>query len=288
MSKACTVLTHRGLEPDADVQYGESSQEAFFSQLQRGFGLEFDFNITLDQQIVLLHDATLTRLSHGSDHRHVSSISSPDLMTYDLKPGHVCFWTDLAPQLAKSPSRYHAFHIKAAFQTPALLDLLAQTLSNWPQLWSKLVLFDLSVAAARQLKAMNKQLQVMASVSHQFDRLRYNQAVGGTLLAESTVLQSDHLYSGVWLDEWDLSDLDGATKEFITADYIHTWQGRGYLVGVVSPELHATSPGLLGQEAHPDASDPARWRRRLAKILAGRPDMICTDHPEYVRQQLGA
>ena len=40
------IITHRGLDPSYQNYYLESSIEAFDNQLNRGFGLEFDLQIT--------------------------------------------------------------------------------------------------------------------------------------------------------------------------------------------------------------------------------------------------
>ena len=56
----------------------------------------------------------------------------------------------------------------------------------------------------------------------------------------------------------------------------------GLSISLVTPELHATSPGLLGGEAHPDAQSRERFFERIGEIIALKPDWICTDYPEEV------
>ena len=90
----------------------------------------------------------------------------------------------------------------------------------------------------------------------------------------------------MWLDEWDLSDKAGGTKQFYTREVFQTFKNAGLLIGLVTPELHGTSPGLLGGEAHPDSKPLEQLLERIQTIIALGPDIICTDYPEEVRALL--
>jgi hypothetical protein len=56
---------------------------------------------------------------------------------------------------------------------------------------------------------------------------------------------------------------------------------EGLKVALVTPELHGTSPGLLGGEAHPDADKNCLFDR-IQEIIDLQPDALCTDYPEEV------
>jgi hypothetical protein len=122
-------------------------------------------------------------------------------------------------------------------------------------------------------------------VAHPYDIERYNQCVLGTLLSLEKVLSHKDLFSWVWLDEWDLADKDGGQKQFYTAEVFETLKDQGLKIALVTPELHGTSPGLLGGEAHPDA-DKSRLFGRIQETINLQPDALCTDYPEEVRQMI--
>ena len=51
----------------------------------------------------------------------------------------------------------------------------------------------------------------------------------------------------------------------------------------MTPELHGTSPGLLGGESHKHAANTEVLFERMREILSLEPDAICTDYPEEVK-----
>lgn len=279
-----TIVTHRGLESSIVDFFSESSYEAFKNQLERDYGIEFDFNVTADNQIVILHDMNLKRITVGRDERTIKSLPAAELRQVPLKKGRICFFADLAPLLLKSKANHHAFHIKAPHQTPENLRLIADSIAAFPQLEETFLLFDVSVDSAKLLHQLNPRLKLAPSVAHSYDIERYNSAVGGTLLSISQALENRGLFSGVWLDEWDLTDENGGTKQFYTAEVFKIFRDAGLLIGLVTPELHGTSPGLLGGEAHQDSMSFNTLFKRMAKIIDLRPDIVCTDYPSSVRE----
>ena len=86
------------------------------------------------------------------------------------------------------------------------------------------------------------------------------------------------VFDWVWLDEWDRTGPDGRPKELYTAELFDQFRKMEYQIAVVSPELHATSPGLLGDEVHPDAESEAALQSRVRQILSFGPDALCTDY----------
>src|SRR5258706_1377861 len=107
------VLTHRGLEPSKPNFYPESSLEAFQYQLQRGFGLEFDPNFVKDD-IVISHDATLKRITEGSDMRdfHDVTVAEATSIRYGtLVKGHMPTFDELMDLISKSTSNINALHL---------------------------------------------------------------------------------------------------------------------------------------------------------------------------------
>lgn len=120
------------------------------------------------------------------------------------------------------------------------------------------------------------------SVSHPFDIKRYNQAVSDTLISveEAIKYKKEGLYDWVWLDEWDRTDEDGGNKTLYNQEVFERLKSVGYKIALVTPELHGTSPRLLGGEAHPDAATKEKLFARIKEILSLSPDALCADYPE--------
>lgn len=279
------ILTHRGLQPSSPSFFSESSYEAFAAQLAEGFGIEFDFNLTQDQKIIIWHDSSLSRLTGSKDTRQLNQVSALELQQLVFKNGRVCFFEDLAPLLIQCSVPFHAFHLKGNFQNEKYLQILFLELKKWPSLLKKLFIFDLTPFAAKYLKEKLPELQLAASVSHPYDIERYNTAVKNTLLTMEEAIHYKELYEWLWLDEWDLNDKNGQKKLYTTENFALLRQ-YNFKIALVTPELHATSPGLLAAEAHPDAQNQERLLRRIQEILHLDPDAICTDYPIEVRKLL--
>ena len=254
------IITHRGLDPSKENYFAENSREAFADQLARGFGLEFDPRHAPDGRIVVAHRA-----------RDIALLGS-SLVTF----------RGLLQMIAESKSKaLHAIHLKADAQEVRFLDELYRELTEADE--GRYILFDLAIPAAEYLKRRDGRLHLAPSVSHSYDILRYNSAVGGTLLSLDEALSHRDLYDWVWLDEWDRTDRDEGVKKLYTPEIFARLREFGFNIALVTPELHATSPGLLGGEAHQDGATKAKLQKRLEEIIALHPDAVCTDYPDLVR-----
>jgi hypothetical protein len=281
------IITHRGLDPSKSNYFFESSFEAFLDQLSRRYGLEFDPQKTLDE-IVVLHDSNLKRISGGKDERLVKNVSAKELLGLDLGGCRLATLKELLGYIQEksSPDALSAIHLKNGFQADTKnLDALLRELENIDS--GKFIIFDITLETAEYLKAGNPALHLAPSVSHPYDIERYQSAVGGTLFSVEQVLARKDLFDWVWLDEWDLSDKNGGEKKLCTEETFSLFREAGIKIGLVTPELHGTSPGLLGGEAHPDARDQTALHKRFAEILALKPDAVCTDYPDLMREMAG-
>jgi hypothetical protein len=251
------VLTHRGLDPSRKGYFAESSLEAFEDQLARGYGLEFD----------LRPDLTI---SHSKD------------LTLAPEQGTLTTLPELLERIHTAGLR-SALHLKSYVQDdPALLDtLLSHDLSE-------VIIFDVTIKTAQYLKSKNPALTLAPSVAHPYDIERYNSAVGGTLYTIDEVLAHRELFDWAWLDEWDRADKNGGSKTFYNADTFARLREAGLKIALVTPELHGTSPGLLGGEAHEDARDHEALMARIEEIIDLKPDLVCTDYPDEVRTLIGS
>ena len=173
-----------------------------------------------------------------------------------------------------------ALHLKHMHQTPNCMNILLETLQTIDP--KKLIIFDVKVDAAKYLYSHNKQLQIAASVAHPYDIKRYNNAVGGTLMTIEDLIANKNIFTWAWLDEWDLTDKDNGIKSLYNKETFNRLRDQQIKIALVTPELHATSPGLVGNEAHQDAQNQERLSARFTRIINLQPDAICTDHPDYI------
>lgn len=280
------ILTHRGLDPDRKPYFGESSREAFSDQLLRGYGVEFDVHITRDKRIVILHDRTLQRISNDSDVRDIRDVPLADILSLSTPGATLLTLEELCELLIlhTQPGVWSALHLKHEHQNEDDVALIANTLKEVGL--KKCIIFDTTPAVAQQIHQSIPQVPLFASVAHPFDIARYNDAVGGTLMSIETFESHGALYAGAWLDEWDLRDEHGGTKHLYTEDVVRRLKKSSFMTAIVSPELHATSPALLGGESHEDATDMTRLESRWRSIAEHAPDALCTDYPDRLRTLL--
>ncbi|OHB13026.1 MAG: hypothetical protein A2Y49_00005 [Candidatus Zambryskibacteria bacterium RIFCSPLOWO2_12_39_8] len=251
------ILTHRGLDPAKKPYFPESSREAFEDQLGRGFGLEFDLQFTKDGQMIVSHDPVM-----------------------DLSNSHLISLSDLLSLIMKSGAELSALHLKHTWQKTEYLDKLLVELQKVDT--ERFIIFDVKIETAKYLKERNPKLHLASSVSHQYDIERYNGVVGGTLITIEEAIENKDLFDWVWLDEWDLTDKDGGVKSLYNKENFELLRKNNLKIALVTPELHATSPGLLGGESHQDAKDHQTLVKRLHEIITLKPDAICTDWPDLV------
>lgn len=289
------IITHRGLEPAKLDFYPESSLEAFADQLSRGFGIEFDPNFAKDG-IVVWHDPTLERLSDEQDKRSLSDLTVEELSQIKFwnknhtTEGRIPTFDEVMELIRNSESRINALHFKGKFQDPLKIALLINHLERYSDVLPKILIFDVKPQTAKTLLATFPDLQLAPSVAHQYDVGRYNSFVAETLIEtdEAAKMLKDGVFGKnpwVWLDEWDLADENGGTKQLYTKEVFDKMRAGGAKIALVTPELHGTSPHLLAGEAHPDApkGDTEKLFKRIKEILALQPDAICTDYPEEAK-----
>lgn len=284
MINKSNVITHRGLEPTKINFFSESSYEAFKDQLSRGFaGIEFDPNPTRDG-IIVFHDTNLTRITSGKDNRNIAELMTTEATSIPLPNGRIPRFDEVMNIIRNSDSTTNALHLKARFQNPEPLERLINALKKYEDILEKLIVFDVKEETAKKLKGIYPHLRLAPSVAHPYDIARYNDSVGGTLItiAAAIVLKQKGLINGVWGDEWDTIGINGKTKQLYTPDFFDRVHDAGMFAALVTPELHGTSPHLLGGESHSDAKDVPTLMERIKQIKDAGADYFCTDYPEEV------
>jgi hypothetical protein len=147
----------------------------------------------------------------------------------------------------------------------------------------RLLVFDAAPPAAIRLKTALPNIDLAASVAHPFDVQRYSTVTGGTLLTVDDVIRQRELYSWVWLDEWDRLGPFGSNKSLVDESTVKHLREYGFKIAAVSPELHASSPGLLAREVHESGSSPSRLEACWQSWASLDLDALCTDHASWLR-----
>lgn len=274
--RRCSVITHRGLDPARSHQLPESSLESFTDHILRGFSIEFDPFLSSDGCGYVSHD---TFVHIGGVQTHLSSLTSKRLDEMGVTKLDALF-----DAICSSDATNHALHLKGDRQQAPFLEYLATVFNQREQLKSKILVFDVPISIAIHLKEKCPGIQLGASVAHDYDIRRYNGCVHGTLLSVEEFLKNcPSIYQWAWLDEWDNVDgLPGAKKTLISPSLIEILHNHAIKVAAVSPELHATSPGLLGGEFHEDSSSFQKWKDWVLRYIDAGGDVLCTDWPELV------
>lgn len=278
------ILTHRGLEPSKNNYFAESSYEAFLDQSNRGFGLEFDVNFTKDDKIIIFHDTGLERITQGQDKRLFVDMTSEEIESLKLNGNKICHLDELLEIIRNSETETNALHLKGKFQEKKYLDILLKSLKQNKGVLQKIIIFDVKTDTAEYLKSKLPQITLAPSVAHQYDIKRYSDATSGTLISINEVIKNRDLFEWVWLDEWDLTNKNNLTKTLYNEDNFNTLRKYGFKIALVAPELHATSPNLLGGEAHQSANNIRTLKTRIKKLIKLKPDAICTDYPDMVKE----
>jgi glycerophosphoryl diester phosphodiesterase len=287
------VITHRGLETSKPGFFPESSFEAFQDQVNRGFGLEFDPNFVKDG-IEVWHDNHFGRLTGEKDRFTAdASVSEMTQLRYKLKnaqgiesaEGRIPTLNEVLTLIDQSQAPISALHFKGKYQTEENVNKLLKELVNFPDLISRMIIFDVKPDTAKMLLKVLPDLMLAPSVAHPYDVKRFNGVVNETLftIEETVRLMREGAFGKlpwVWLDEWDLEDKDGGQKKLYTKETFARMKKAGAKIGLVTPELHGTSPGLYGGEKHPDSENQEVLMKRIKEIIDLNPDAICTDYPE--------
>jgi hypothetical protein len=280
------IFTHRGLEPDKKDFFPESSYEAFADQLQRGFGIEFDVCFAKDG-IIISHDSNLKRLTSDRINKDILALTVEQIkkIKYGNKiKGRLADFDELMNLIRGSNSKMGALHFKGKYQTLEKTKILIRALKKNEDILNRLIIFDVKPETARVIKKLLPRACLAPSVAHEFDIKRYNHVVGNTLISleRALVLAREGLFGWFWLDEWDTLDREGKKKMYAANNFAKIREA-GVKIALVTPELHGTSPGLLGEEAHAD-SKPEKLFSRIKEIINLKPDAICTDYPEKVKE----
>ncbi len=272
-----TIFSHRGIEL-SKKKYIESTYRSFSAQIKNGLSLEFDVNFTKDNKIIIFHDRNLARLTHNKDQRLISDLTLREIKKSFSSNNKILTLKEIIDLIRRGSPSLYALHLKSQFHHKHYLELLVRDLQKYRKYLDRLLIFDIPLTTAQYLKKNLKGIHLAPSVSHPFDIQRYNQFTGGTLIPVSGLSAYAKVCDWVWLDEWDTSDKNNTKKNLYSKKNFDLLRKKGFKIAVISPELHSTSPGLLGGEKHPDGLNRSVVSARLLNILKLKPDAICSDY----------
>lgn len=286
MDDSITIITHRGLDPDKNNYFKESSFEAFKDQLNRGYGIEFDIQLTKDNKFIISHDKDLSRITNNKDTRNIIDLTLKELLEINIENSHFISLNhllDLIKNISR-PNILSALHLKSSLQNKETLDLLIKELKEKDL--SKIIIFDVLKDTAIYLKEKLKNIKLAPSVAHIYDIERYNNAVGNTLWNIEDVIKNKNLFYAVWLDEWDTLDKNNFKKKLYNQEIFNVCKENNLKIFLISPELHSHSPGLYANESHKDAENKEKLVERIREIILLKPNAICTDYPDILKSLL--
>ena len=256
-SQTLNIFAHRGLFKDPSKPI-ENSMRALDLAFRSGFSVETDFRWGIDRQILVFHDANLSRIF--GEEKATQEISSAELrerheaLSHSTEPGPA----DLE-ELLRWPYLATGLSVLVNIKEPDDPDFVAavcesilsanRTQATW--------LFDMNQALIPELHRAFPSIRFLARLSHLEDET-----------IERVRALSDAV-AGIWFDDY-FGDLLGSPVEEKASKL-----GLGLFY--VSPELHPdTHP--LGKKGYARA-----WRHVMRNdAFAG----ICTDHPRHLRESM--
>lgn len=278
------LISHRWLDPlNKNFQYAESSKEAFQNLLERWYWLEFDINFSKDLVPFVFHDKWLTRISNWKEVKLFQNMNRSKIKEYGLPNNcHFTILNDLFQLIEEKQKNWiwSALHLKFQYQGKKLLDILIKIIQDHPKIIEKLFIFDVKIDTAKYLKEKIMNIKLFLSVSHEYDKQRFNNSVWWTLYTKEEAIQNKDLIDWVWLDERDRKDKNW-TKKLYTDEVINWFKSLWLKIAIISPELHAKSPWLLWWEFHEDVSIEWRLKDRIKEIKNSQIDYVCTDYLDY-------
>lgn len=121
-----SYIAHRGFHT---LDYPENSLEAFNHAIKNNFDIEFDLQLTKDDQIVIIHDNLLNRLCGVN--KKVSKVEYDELKTFKLNktPSYIPLFTELLDSIPATTNLM--IELKTGKQYKKLVSLFLQTIANY-------------------------------------------------------------------------------------------------------------------------------------------------------------
>lgn len=279
------IITHRWLEPlNIKFNFIESSKEAFINHLERWYWLEFDINFSKDMVPFIFHDRGLERITNWKDKRNFNEINIEEILSYNLSWNSFISFEELIKNISRYRKiwEYSALHLKAKFQEKKYIDVMIDILNKYENIENKIFIFDVKIETAKYIKLKYKNIKLFPSISHIYDKERYNSCTWNTLYTIQDFLDNLDDFDWVWLDEWDRKDKNW-DKTLYNKETFDLIKKENKLIWLVTPELHSSSPWLLWWESHEDCKDLNTLKSRYKEIISLKPDFICCDYLEFIK-----
>lgn len=250
------IHSHRGLD------FGpENTLAAFRAALKAGCGLELDVRLTKDNNIAIIHDSDLARVSGVP--AMVKDLTMIEIKHQPIKSSqqYVPSFGELAALLEefRLPQDAIAIHLKEVEQTEQMMRLLADKIAEH-QLQSKVFIFDVTHPAIDFLHRYNPTLRLAISL--------------GAAHHTPTIFTMEDLprfpdVPIIWWDEWGEADGKRYAGTLYTEENLYLLKERRL-------KVYAISPDVAIQTNHPLAKS-GKYQSIWKNLIAWRVDGICTD-----------
>lgn len=285
-----SIVTHRAINiidnKKNEAFALESNRSAFLNQLQDGFGLEFDIQPLKNDSFVVTHNNNLKKLTNNKDLRLFADINYQDFKSINFEKNSIFFLDDILDLIDIYAKKICFLHLKHSCQEKKFLDRLIQILLSKKSVLKSIVIFDLRPKSAIYLKTNIPELNLAASVSHEYDIKRFGLFTGNTLLSLNEIISYKDLYNWAWMDEWDTKHDTNPNKSFVNENNISLLKNNSFNVAVVSPELHGSSPGLLANEEHQSSKNILSLKEKWTEWAMFEIEAICSDYANEIRNML--
>lgn len=249
------IFAHRGLLRE----FPENSFPALAEALRRGFGLETDLRLTRDDDFVIVHDDTFTRLT-GTDKKVADlTLAEAENLQYLKSKEKIISLRRLLEWLKTNPAPYwNAIHLKDDSQTEDGLRLVARYWKEF-DLYDNFFVFDLTQQAAVHLKEINSQIRIALIVSE----YKFEQTIH--LWKE---VKNFPYFDIVWAAEY---------RKLYSKNFINEVRSLGKAFYAMSPDVHV-------QLGHPLAR--GGYEKTWAELIEWGAEGICSDYPEKLEAYL--
>ena len=147
------IIAHRGVHNNKDIP--ENSMKAFKKAIDKGYGVEFDIEITKDDKLIIHHDDNLVRMTGVN--KNVEDMTFDEISKLKLlkTKEHIPTFKELLDLV--NGKVYLDIEIKSTKKVKLICDLILKELENYN---GELSLKSFSPMIVRRLKKITKRYEI--------------------------------------------------------------------------------------------------------------------------------
>lgn len=252
------IHAHRGI----GLGQAENSLTAFRACLEHGWGIELDTCLTTDNQLVVIHDVDMERVT-GQPGK-ITDLTVTEIQRTPFRKSTesiptLCEVFELLKRYSDLPMDSVAIHLKLAEQQPATMLALLKLIDEY-QVRDHVFVFDVTRAAAHFLHELNPNLRLGISVGAEHHT--------PTIFTMNDLAQFEDIPI-IWWDEWH------TPHSVYTRENLQTLHTRG-------KKVYAISHDLAGVNGHPWCA-PGKYQHGWQEMINWGIDGLCTDVPRELQ-----